>query len=830
MSRHAGQMLFAGLVCVSVALLGLPACGSSGSTSAGEMDASVVDAESLVPDGGCGSRASVSCVVGAPCLKAADCSSEICTTGTCRAVPSSCTDGKVDGSETDVDCGGSSCPPCAVPEKCVADSDCLSGYCGGGACSPPTATDGLVDDGETDVDCGGATDSDGSANPASDGAPGCATGKLCVLPADCSSGVCAGATSTKSGTCSAPTDTDGVKNGGETGIDCGGATSATGAPLAGSDGAPACGAGQGCAGAIDCVSGVCTALVCQAANPTDGVKNGGETDVDCGGGVAGDGAAPCAPGKACLAASDCDSKVCTGDVCVAASPTDKVQNGGESDVDCGGSTTDGAPRCADALRCANDGDCLAGYCSLIDGTCVDGRSCKGAVTPAAIMDPTGKVDVNGDAIGTPDVNGAGQSAGIDTCGKGEATDPIAQQAHESCCRSLLLPGSSTVRLDKYEVTAGRIRQFAESMSPPYDIQDWAKAEMAAGSTAGQTLTAQLPGGSSPPVVDLLPTSADSVPLNAVEQLGGTVVDPSNAQQGCYVGNEAFGASVYYWDAAHEAVVGSPARPFTQDYYDVKSMNCGLYWIYAAFCAWDGGRLPTNAEVKTAYGTAQYPWGPSFLPSPYPYTRYSAGDINPNTGQTIISAYPDVPTINAYVSQNGIAGGAVSITVNWLNGSSANNGGNFYNYPDFIHQNPPGTIDAQTSGLDNSPQIAAPGRFLPDVTALKSASFSGTEGWQDLGANMLELEDVVASSGANTLCDCTGDTTGGGAACSCLTQSGVTRATGLPGAEYEGGSWEGHDSFDPASASILAADNGQWPLWGQYGKIGFRCARPAEPAR
>ena len=589
--------------------------------------------------------------------------------------------------------------------------------------------------------------------------------------------------------------------------------------------------GRGCALTVDCQSGVCTALVCQAPSPNDGVKNGGETDTDCGG--SGDGAAPCSPGKACHAAKDCDSQVCTASACVAASPTDKVQNGGESDVDCGGASTDGAPRCADALHCANDGDCLAGFCSLLDGTCVDGRSCKGLVTPATIMDPTGKVDADGDALGTPDPNGAGQSAGIDTCGKGEATDPIAQQEHESCCRSLTLPGS-TVRLDKYEVTAGRVRQFAESLDPPYDLQKWALAEIAAGSVAGQMLTAQLPSGSSPPAVNLLPTSADSVPLNAVEQLGGTVVDPSNLQQGCYVGNEAFGASVYYWDAAHEAVVGSPARPFTQDYYDVKSMNCGLYWIYAAFCAWDGGRLPTNAEVATAYGAATYPWGAAFLPDPYPYEHLSAGSTNPNTGQTIVSAYPDVPTINAYLLASGITTGAVSVTVNWLNGSSAHNGGDFYNYPDFIHGNPAGTIDAQSNGLDNSPQIAAPGRFFVDATAMKSTSYAGTESWMDLGANMLELQAVNAAdipkAGANTLCDCTGDTTGGGAACQCQMEQGVTRATGLPGAELEGGSWEGHNSFDPASSPYFRADDGQWPLWGQYGKIGFRCARPAEPTK
>jgi len=40
----------------------------------------------------------------------------------------------VDG-QTDVGCGGSSCPPCAVDEKCVLPSDCRTNSCVGGVCA-----------------------------------------------------------------------------------------------------------------------------------------------------------------------------------------------------------------------------------------------------------------------------------------------------------------------------------------------------------------------------------------------------------------------------------------------------------------------------------------------------------------------------------------------------------------------------------------------------------------------------------------------------------------------------------------------------------------------
>jgi hypothetical protein len=44
-----------------------------------------------------------------------------------------CSDGKLDGSETDVDCGGG-CPPCADGRKCAVNGDCASGGCSKGLC------------------------------------------------------------------------------------------------------------------------------------------------------------------------------------------------------------------------------------------------------------------------------------------------------------------------------------------------------------------------------------------------------------------------------------------------------------------------------------------------------------------------------------------------------------------------------------------------------------------------------------------------------------------------------------------------------------------------
>ncbi|HEY0882510.1 MAG TPA: Ig-like domain-containing protein, partial [Archangium sp.] len=165
----------------------------------------------------------------------------------------SCSDRLRNGTETDVDCGGS-CPACGFGQLCTTNVDCASNRCLSGMCAlPPSCTDGVKNGTETGLDCGGSC-------------MGCGTGVECGAHADCTSGVCT------NGTCQAPSCTDGVKNGAETAIDCGGGT-CTG-----------CGAGSMCTGNTDCASTVCINGVCQAG-PTcmDGVRNGSESDVDCGG-------------------------------------------------------------------------------------------------------------------------------------------------------------------------------------------------------------------------------------------------------------------------------------------------------------------------------------------------------------------------------------------------------------------------------------------------------------------------------------------------------------------------------------------------------------------
>ncbi|MDI1476092.1 hypothetical protein [Polyangium sp. y55x31] len=138
---------------------------------------------------------------------------------------------------------------------------------------------------------------------------------------------------------------DGVKNGTETDIDCGGECIAR------------CQSGQACMVTADCVA-ECKDGVCMDSC-SNGIKDGDESDVDCGGSCA----QRCSAGQGCKIGADCDSKVCINGACIAPTCNDGVQNGAESDVDCAGSCV----KCAPGKKCLKNTDCLSMSCS--NGTC-----------------------------------------------------------------------------------------------------------------------------------------------------------------------------------------------------------------------------------------------------------------------------------------------------------------------------------------------------------------------------------------------------------------------------------------------------------------------------
>lgn len=189
-------------------------------------------------------------------------------------------------------------------------------------CVPATCADGTKSGWESDVDCGGAPNSN---------CAGCADGRVCSTATDCLSLSCADRT------CVPATCSDGIANGGESDVDCGG-LGACGP----------CGAGRECSNWYDCESHVCGEDgLCQEPTCDDGALNGDETGVDCGGPLCG----ACAPGRPCDSSEDCTTFICDPDVGICLDY-------------CG---IDTYP-CADGEACQGARDCESGAC--VEGECV----------------------------------------------------------------------------------------------------------------------------------------------------------------------------------------------------------------------------------------------------------------------------------------------------------------------------------------------------------------------------------------------------------------------------------------------------------------------------
>jgi len=90
----------------------------------------------------CGGAACEPCGVDEACGTTSDCSSRNCTAGRCAAV-TACFNGERDGEETDLDCGGA-CGKCAGGEGCSLSSECQdeSLGCDDNVCGVPVANAG----------------------------------------------------------------------------------------------------------------------------------------------------------------------------------------------------------------------------------------------------------------------------------------------------------------------------------------------------------------------------------------------------------------------------------------------------------------------------------------------------------------------------------------------------------------------------------------------------------------------------------------------------------------------------------------------------------------
>ncbi|MGC4079568.1 MAG: SUMF1/EgtB/PvdO family nonheme iron enzyme [Rubrivivax sp.] len=212
---------------------------------------------------------------------------------------------------------------------------------------------------------------------------------------------------------------------------------------------------------------------------------------------------------------------------------DGIKNGGETDVDCGGPDK-GTPRCALDQACLVANDCAAKHCAA-NKCAILAPSCKG-------------------------------SAGTVSCGL--ASD-------ENCCTTLPVPGGSynrfadanypatvsSFKLDRFEITVGRIREFFNAKG---------------GNLRGNP---PAPGAGAHP---LIANSGWRSTFNVRLPGSFAEIDDRLGAAGCTVGGDNSDGGAATWTP-----MPGP--------YESLPITCIDWYTLFAFCEWDGGRLPTDAE-------------------------------------------------------------------------------------------------------------------------------------------------------------------------------------------------------------------------------------------
>lgn len=326
------------------------------------------------------------------CLTEDQCDgTDVCHLGQC--VPETCNNQQQDGDESDVDCGGTLCAPCANGLDCVQPTDCVSQYCNAGTC------EGCTSDGH----CAGVADSwcDTNLGVCVDQL---VLGAACGADGQCLSGHCPG----DDGVC-CDDDCSGLCQGcliGKTG-----SANGTCALISGStdpdgecpdEGAASCGSnGDGCTGSSEACILYDNATECVAATCSSGQET---TASIC------DGSGTCVPGsvQAC-APYVCDGSACRTDCSIHAHCVTNTWCDGQS---CVTTKQDGAP-------CSNDAECANGHCPADDGVCCD-MACSGGCQACTAAKTCGQDGVCGlvNAGTDPD----NECAGVLNCYSGTCLD------------------------------------------------------------------------------------------------------------------------------------------------------------------------------------------------------------------------------------------------------------------------------------------------------------------------------------------------------------------------------------------------------------------------
>lgn len=330
-----------------------------------------------------------------------ECTDDTCAAGVPTFTPKALNDACGMGGALFCD-GNGACVGCTGDAQCGTATDCATPTCSAGQCTTNFTMVGTATPNQTAGDC---------QEVQCDGIGGTKTVASATDVMDdnnsCTNDTCNGSTPTSTNLATGVMCSDGAL-----GKLCNGAGSCV-----------------ECLTAGDCTSGVCTAQVCAAPTCMDGVKNGSESDVDCGGG----GCSTCANGDTCAVNGDCTSTVCDPmNVCVASICGDNRITGTET-CDDGGTMSGNGCSATCTVEAGYECTGMPSVCTVScgDGNIDPGEGCDdGGTMSGNGCSATCTVEVGYICSGAPSV--CVLSCGNNVVDAGETCDDGNTMANDGC--------------------------------------------------------------------------------------------------------------------------------------------------------------------------------------------------------------------------------------------------------------------------------------------------------------------------------------------------------------------------------------------------------------